>query len=406
MAKLLIIGAGAAGLFAAGSALSKGHSVVIIEHSDAPGKKLLLTGKGRCNLTNNCNAEEIMKNTRRNSRFMFSALNALPPAQVIELFETTLGLPLKTERGRRVFPVSDKAQDVLSALLKYAQGAKIVYDSVKSLIMANGICTGVKLKSGAEYKADGVLIATGGMSYQSTGSTGDGYALAKSAGHSIVPPEPSLVSLVEKGSTAKSMMGLSLKNVQLTLIENNKEVFKEQGEMLFTHFGLSGPLVLSASAHIRDVKSGCCKVLIDLKPALTFEQLDLRIQRDFILLSNCAVSNCLQKLLPAKMQAVMLKMWGVDESIKVNQITKQQRAELCRLLKEFPVEIKDKGDLAHAVITSGGVDVKQVNPKTMESKIVSGLFFAGEVLDVDAYTGGYNLQIAFSTAHAVAVNFN
>lgn len=404
MAKLLIIGGGAAGLFAAGSAVDNGHTVSVLEHSGNCGKKLLLTGKGRCNITNDCSPEEIMKNIRRNPRFMFSALNSMPPASVMTLLRDRLNVPLKTERGRRVFPVSDKAQDVLGALLEYAQGAKIIYDGAKSLLIQDGACVGVKSKSGVEYKADAVLIATGGMSYQVTGSTGDGYILAKGAGHNIIPPEPSLVSLIEKGSIAKSMMGLSLKNVNLTLIENNKSVYSEQGEMLFTHFGVSGPLVLSASAHIRDVKNGNCKILIDLKPALSVEQLDARIQRDFALLSNCAVANCLQKLLPSKMQPVMIKMWEVNEETKVNQITKQQRARLCQLMKAFPIDIKDKGDLAHAVITSGGVDVKEVNPKTMESRITKGLYFAGEVLDVDAYTGGYNLQIAFSTAHAAAIN--
>ncbi|MEG1477103.1 MAG: NAD(P)/FAD-dependent oxidoreductase [Oscillospiraceae bacterium] len=404
MANLIIIGGGAAGLFAAGSAIKCGHKVTIAEHMPQLGNKLLITGKGRCNLTNNCDKEEFLKNVRRNPRFLYSAISALTPQDVMQLFENELSLPLKTERGRRVFPQSDRAADVLDALTRYAHGTKFVHAQVKNLIIQDGTARGVALQDGTKLLGDAVLVATGGVSYAVTGSTGDGYRFAKAAGHHVVTPEPSLVSLVEKGNTAKKLMGLSLKNVNLTVFEANKPVFSEQGEMLFTHFGVSGPLVLSASAHIKDIKHNPCRCEIDLKPALSEETLDKRIMQDFLLLANKDAANCLVKLLPAKMQPVMLEQWGIDANIKTNQITRADRQKLIKLLKAFPIELSDKGDLAHAVITSGGVDVKEINPKTMESKLVNGLYFAGEVLDVDAYTGGYNLQIAFATAHSAAVN--
>ncbi|MEG2500221.1 MAG: NAD(P)/FAD-dependent oxidoreductase [Oscillospiraceae bacterium] len=404
MANLIIIGGGAAGLFAAGSAIKCGHKVTIAEHMPQLGNKLLITGKGRCNLTNNCDKEEFLKNVRRNPRFLYSAISALTPQDVMQLFENELSLPLKTERGRRVFPQSDRAADVLDALTRYAHGTKFVHAQVKNLIIQDGTARGVALQDGTKLLGDAVLVATGGVSYAVTGSTGDGYRFAKAAGHHVVTPEPSLVSLVEKGNTAKKLMGLSLKNVNLTVFEANKPVFSEQGEMLFTHFGVSGPLVLSASAHIKDIKHNPCRCEIDLKPALSEETLDKRIMQDFLLLANKDAANCLVKLLPSKMQPVMLEQWGIDANIKTNQITRADRQKLIKLLKAFPIELSDKGDLAHAVITSGGVDVKEINPKTMESKLVKGLYFAGEVLDVDAYTGGYNLQIAFATAHSAAVN--
>lgn len=404
MANILIIGAGASGLFAAGTALSQGHKVTVVEHSASPGKKLLITGKGRCNLTNNCTRDEFFQNVRRNDRFLYSCFGGLNAQDVMNLFEYELGVKLKTERGGRVFPESDNAHEILNALLSYANGADIIYDNVKSLIIENDVCKGAKLDKHGAFYADSVFVATGGLSYQVTGSTGDGYRFAKQAGHNVVTPEPSLVSLVERGNIAKSMMGLSLKNITLTLVENGKEVFNEMGEMLFTHFGVSGPLVLSASAHLRDVKNGNCKILIDLKPALSAQQLDARILKDFALMQSKETANCLQKLLPSKMQPVMLKLWGIDQTKKVNQITKEERQKLIELLKAFEIEIKEKGDLAHAVITSGGVDVKEINPKTMESRLVKGLCFIGEVLDIDAYTGGFNLQIAFSTAYAAAKN--
>ncbi len=403
MANLIIVGAGAAGLFAAGRAARLGHQVTVLEHMDRPGKKLLITGKGRCNLTNDCPPEEFLKHVRRNPRFLFSALAACPPEKVMRLFEEELGVALKTERGRRVFPQSDRAQDILDALLRWAAGARLETGAqVRALWLEDGRCLGVELEDGRRMRGDRVLVATGGVSYPVTGSTGDGYRLARQAGHTVVPPEPSLVSLVERGSTARRMMGLSLRNVALTLWEGKKELFREQGEMLFTHFGVSGPLVLSASAHIRNLKKYSYRLTIDLKPALTREQLEKRVQGDFQLLANKETANSLTKLLPASMQPVMLDLWGVDPNKKVNQITRTERIRLVELLKDFPIELKEKGDLAHAVVTSGGVAVKEVDPKTMQSKQCPGLCFAGEVLDVDAYTGGYNLGIAFATAWAAA----
>lgn len=408
MADVVIIGAGAAGLFCAGWAVRAGHRVTVLEHMPTPGRKLLITGKGRCNLTNACDEQEFLKHVRRNPRFLYSALAACPPAQVMALFEDELGVPLKVERGRRVFPQSDSSRDILAALVRFAQGAHIVYDGAQALLFQqeDGAkrVRGVRGQSGQEYRAGAVVVATGGVSYQATGSTGDGYRFAKAAGHTVVPPQPSLVALVEKGDVAKHMQGLALKNVALTLWEGARPVFCEQGEMLFTHFGVSGPLVLSASAHIRDMNKYPYRLTIDLKPALSAEQLEARVLRDFSALANRQAAHALDGLLPASMRAQVLAMWGVPPEKRVNQLTRAERRALCTLLKALPIEIKEKGSLAHAVITSGGVDTKQVDPKTMESRLCAGLYFAGEVLDVDAYTGGYNLGIAFATAKAAALH--
>jgi len=345
----------------------------------------------------------------------------------MELFESR-GVELKVERGRRVFPVSDKAEEIRQALLRYAQDAEIVYDGAKKLLLeelppepeaAPAVpenprhpkkkkagpalrCVGVRGTSGKEYRADAVLVATGGVSYPTTGSTGDGYRLARQAGHTLVEPVPSLVSLVSHDPDCKKMMGLALKNVTLTLFEDGKDIFEEQGEMLFTHFGISGPLTLSASSHLGDMKKHKYHAEIDLKPALSEEQLYDRITRDFALLANHAAQGALVKLLPASMQPVMVARWGIDPATKANQITREQKRELVRLMKHWNVPIDARGDLAHAVITSGGVSVREVDPRTMQSKKALGLYFAGEVLDVDAYTGGYNLQIAFCTAQSFA----
>ena len=428
MTDLLVIGGGAAGLMAAGAACARGLTVTVLEHNPkGPGQKLLITGKGRCNVTNDCTAEEFLRHVRTNPRFLFSSLGAFPPAKTMELFES-LGVELKVERGRRVFPVSDKAEEIRKALLRYAQDAELVHDGARKLLLeelppeaeeAPAVpenprhpkkkkagpalrCIGVRGTSGREYRADAVLVATGGVSYPTTGSTGDGYKLARQAGHTLVEPVPSLVSLVSHDPDCKKMMGLALKNVTLTLFEDGKAIFDEQGEMLFTHFGISGPLTLSASSHLGDMKKHKYHAEIDLKPALSEEQLYDRITRDFALLANHAAQGALVKLLPSSMQPVMVARWGIDPATKANQITREQKRELVQLIKHWRVSIDARGDLAHAVITSGGVSVREVDPKTMQSKKALGLYFAGEVLDVDAYTGGYNLQIAFCTAQSFA----
>lgn len=426
--KVLVVGGGAAGLMAAGAALRQGHEVTVLEHMEKPAQKILVTGKGRCNVTNDCTAEEFLHHVRTNPRFLFSSLGAFPPAKTMELFES-LGVELKVERGRRVFPVSDKAEEIRQALLRYADGADILHDGAKKLLLEPLAqpeeapaapedprrpkkkkpgpayrCVGVRGTSGREYKADAVLVATGGLSYPTTGSTGDGYKLARQAGHTLVEPVPSLVSLVSNDADCKKMMGLALKNVTLTLHEDGKAIFEEQGEMLFTHFGISGPLTLSASSHLGDMKKHRYEAFIDLKPALSEEQLYDRITRDFALLANHAAQGALVKLLPSSMQPVMVARWGIDPATRANQITREQKRELVQLMKHWRVSIDARGDLAHAVITSGGVSVREVDPKTMQSKKALGLYFAGEVLDVDAYTGGYNLQIAFCTAQSFANN--
>lgn len=426
--KVLVVGGGAAGLMAAGAALRQGHEVTVLEHMEKPAQKILVTGKGRCNVTNDCTAEEFLHHVRTNPRFLFSSLGAFPPAKTMELFES-LGVELKVERGRRVFPVSDKAEEIRQALLRYADGADIVHDGAKKLLLEPLAqpeeapaapedprrpkkkkpgpayrCVGVRGTSGREYKADAVLVATGGLSYPTTGSTGDGYKLARQAGHTLVEAVPSLVSLVSHDADCKKMMGLALKNVTLTLHEDGKPIFEEQGEMLFTHFGISGPLALSASSNLGDMKKHRYEAFIDLKPALSEEQLYDRITRDFALLANHAAQGALVKLLPSSMQPVMVARWGIDPATRANQITREQKRELVQLMKHWRVAIDARGDLAHAVITSGGVSVREVDPKTMQSKKALGLYFAGEVLDVDAYTGGYNLQIAFCTAQSFANN--
>ena len=401
MGHLIVVGAGAAGLMAAGAALEQGHTVTLLEHEEKPGKKILVTGKGRCNVTNDCDLETFLQNVRTNPRFLYSAFSAFDTAAAMALFEG-LGVPLKVERGRRVFPVSDRAEDIRRALVRYAAGAELRTEEVTKLLLEEGRCVGVSCQSGRQYRGDWVLVATGGVSYPGTGSRGAGYALARQAGHTVRPPVPSLVSLVAQGGECRRMMGLALKNVSLTLYQDGKSIFQEQGEALFTHFGLSGPLVLSASAHLGDLAKHKYEVGFDLKPALSHEQLYARLNRDLTALANRDAANCLVKLLPASMQPVMVERWGVDPAKKANQLTKEERLALVDLMKDFRIRIRDRGDLEHAVITSGGVAVKEVDPRTMASKKCPGLYFAGEVLDVDAYTGGYNLQIAWCTAQAAA----
>jgi len=375
-----------------------GHKVTILEKNNRPARKLMITGKGRCNLTNLCDEDTFIKNVVTNPRFLYSAIHAFAPQNAMDFFAGQ-GLPLKVERGSRVFPVSDKAVDVVDALVRAVQkaGCKIVQDTVSSLQTENGCITGVRGQK-KDYPVQKVIIATGGLSYPKTGSTGDGYALAESAGHTIVPPRGSLVPLVEKGGLCASLQGLALKNISVKVFtESGKQVFEEFGELLFTHFGLSGPVILSASGHMKPQTP--YRVSIDLKPALDDKQLDLRLQRDFEKHANRDFVNSLSDLLPSKMVEPFARCTGIPLNTKAHQITRAMRGQVLRLLKDFSVPIVDFRPVDEAIVTSGGVSVKEVSPKTMESKLVPGLFFAGEVLDVDAYTGGFNLQIAFSTGY-------
>lgn len=402
MTDLLIVGAGAAGLMAAGAACARGLRVTVLEHNPkGPGQKLLITGKGRCNVTSDSDVREFLPYVRHNGRFLYSSLYAFPPSAAMELFES-LGVPLKTERGRRVFPQSDRAADVLAALRSYAGEAEFLRGSAQKLILEEGVCRGVVTDRGQTLRAAATLIATGGISYPVTGSDGSGYQLARQAGHTIVDPQPSLCSLVSPDPACRKMMGLSLRNVRLTLLCDGKPLFSEQGEALFTHFGLSGPLVLSASTYIEDLARHRYVCAFDLKPALDEKTLYDRLTRDFAALGGHSVQGALEKLLPHSMRPVAVEKWGVDPATQAAQITREQKQALVRLCKHWEVPITALGDREHAVVTAGGVDVRQVDPKTMASKCCPGLYFAGEVLDVDARTGGYNLQIAWSTAQAAA----
>lgn len=403
--EVIVIGGGASGAFSALISARMGRKVILFEKNERIGRKLRITGKGRCNLTNNCSGDELMNNIPVNPRFLYSAFSAFSPQDTMNFFEE-LGVPLKTERGKRVFPVSDKADDIADALEKALKkaGVKIIHESVKHILTDDNICTGVITSDGKEYNAQSVLLATGGKSYPLTGSTGDGYIMAKELGHTVTNIYPSLVPLVIKEKFCSDMMGLSLRNVALKLFDQNKLIFSEQGEMLFTHFGVSGPLILSASSHIRDMQSGRYTISIDLKPALTLQQLDKRIQRDFSENQNRDFINAVRNLLPAKMIPVAVKLSGIPENKKANSITKEERLHFAELLKNFTLTVRDFRPVDEAIITSGGISVKEINPKTMESRLVSGLFFAGEIIDVDAYTGGFNLQIAFSTAYSAGIN--
>lgn len=403
-ADVIIIGGGAAGAMAGVHSARFGNRTLIFEPNGRIGKKLRITGKGRCNLTNNCNVNDMISNIPRNPKFMYSAFSQFSAEDVMNFFEWS-GVPLKTERGNRVFPVSDKASDIVSALeneLKTA-GAKLAAERVKSLIIEDGVCLGVRTSSG-EYRSRSVLIATGGKSYPSTGSTGDGYMLAESAGHTVIPPVPSLVPIVCSEKYCSDMMGLSLKNVVLSLYDGNKKIYSELGEMLFTHFGVSGPLVLSASSHIEKMQRDRYKLYIDLKPGLTHDRLDARLKRDFDENINRIFGNSLSKLLPSKLIPTAVRLSEIEGERRVNQITREERLKFVQLLKAFPLTVKDFRPIEEAIITSGGVCVKEIDPKTMASKLVKGLYFAGEVIDVDGYTGGFNLQIAFSTAYCAAMN--
>ena len=404
MTDTIIIGGGAAGCFAAVHAARFGKTVLLFEKNEKLGRKLRITGKGRCNVTNNSSTEEHMKNIPVNPRFMYSSFAGFDAESTMSFFEE-LGVPLKTERGNRVFPVSDKADDIAEALAKEMKklGVKVINKRVSKILTENGAVCGVSA-GGEEYRSQSVLIACGGKSYPATGSTGDGYTLAQSLGHTVTELKPSLVPLVSPDKYCAEMMGLSLRNVTIDLMDGNKSIYSEMGEMLFTHFGVSGPLVLSASSHIRDMQPNRYRLIIDLKPALSPEQLDARIQRDFAENLNRDFQNGIRKLLPAKLIPAAVKLSGIAPERKINGITKEERRKFGELIKAFPVRISGFRPIDEAIITSGGVSTKEINPKTMESKIVSGLFFAGEVIDVDGYTGGFNLQIAFSTGYTAGMN--
>lgn len=397
----IVIGGGPAGMLAAIIAAQHGQKVLLLERGNRLGKKLLITGKGRCNVTNDCDLREILKNVPRNGRFLYSALSAYSPEDVKNFFED-LGCPLKTERGNRVFPVTDRSSSILDALRQALSEAKVTvaYEKrVTDIMTQDGHVTGVAVGK-EKYNSDWVLLATGGMSYPSTGSTGDGYNLAQRLGHQIIPPEGSLVPLEAEADCAL-MQGLSLRNVGVQLIdEDGKLLYSDFGELLFTHFGVSGPTVLSASAHLTAKK---CKLLIDLKPGLDETKLNDRILRDLQMYKNRSMENALTDLLPRSMIPVVLKRLEIDPTMQANALNKLKRRALVELLKNFPVQLSGKRPVEEAIITSGGVNVTQISPKTMESKLVNGLYFAGEVIDCDAYTGGFNLQIAWSTAFAAAI---
>ncbi len=397
----IIIGGGPAGMFAAITAAQRGQKVLLLDKNDRLGKKLLITGKGRCNVTNNCTAQEVLQNTPRNGRFLYSAMTAFPPEKTMAFFEEN-GCPLKTERGNRVFPVTDRSQSILDCLQNALRrsGVTVRTGRVKSILTLNGAAVGVRTEK-EEVSAKWVILATGGASYPATGSTGDGYAMAAQLGHTVVPAEGSLVPLETAGQDCQDMQGLSLRNCGVKLLNaKGKVLYKDFGELLFTHFGVSGPTVLSASCHL---KGEGCRLIIDLKPALEDNKLDDRIQRDLELYKNRSMENALTDLLPRSMIPVVLRRLNIDPDMQANSLTRQKRRALVELLKAFPVEISGKRPVSEAIITSGGIKTGEIDPKTMESKKVPGLYFAGEIIDCDAYTGGFNLQIAWATAYAAAM---
>lgn len=400
--RIAIIGGGAAGLFAAASYTpSADNEIYVFEKNKYTGKKLLITGKGRCNVTNACEQSDFLKNIPVNPKFLFSSFYTFSNNDTISFIEE-IGVPLKVERGSRVFPVSDKAIDIRNALHKKAEnnGVQFIYKEVERIEKKADLFS-VKTKS-EEYKFDKVIIATGGISYPLTGSTGDGYKFAKSFGHKIISPKPSLVPLVCKDKWCAELMGLSLKNISFKIINstNSRVEYEDFGEMLFTHYGISGPVVLSATSFVRSFENSNMLAVIDLKPALTLEQLSKRILSDFNNNKNKDFQNSLSQLLPSKLIPVIVKLSEISPHKKVNEITKEERLKLVELIKNLTLHISGTRPISEAIITSGGVSVSEINPKTMESKLVEGLYFAGEIIDVDAYTGGFNLQIAFSTAYA------
>ena len=404
--RVIIIGGGAAGLMAGAESAKRGNETVILEKMPRPARKMMITGKGRCNVTNACfELDELIGNVTTNGRFLYSAFSSFMPYDTIALVENE-GVKTKIERGNRVFPESDKAVDVVDAFVSNAKrsGAKFVQGTAKAFEMADGKIISVILQNGEKLPCDAVAICTGGKSYPLTGSTGDGYTLAKSVGHTVTPLRPSLISLVASNNFIPRLQGLSLKSVSIKLYENEKEIYSDFGEMLFTHYGVSGPVILSASAHMKNPREYKYTLELDLKPALDFNTLDKRLIREFEANNNKDFINSLASLLPNKLIPVIVRMSEIEPSEKCNSITKEKRQKLARLLKCIKINITDFRPIEEAVVTSGGVNVKEINPKTMCSKIVDNLYFAGEVIDVDAYTGGFNLQIAFSTGYLCGNN--
>lgn len=396
---LIVVGAGAAGMMAAGNAAANGLSVLMLDKNSRPGRKIMITGKGRCNVTNNCDRDRLMTAVKRNPRFLYSAFDAFTPQDTMDFFEN-MGVPLKTERGNRVFPQSDKAVDIVDALYAFTKQYGVQYrqNRVTGLIADENGISGVQTADGSRYTAKAVLLATGGKSYPGTGSTGDGYTLARSVGHSVTELSASLVAIETSDRWASELMGLSLKNVTLTVTKGKKKAVSEIGELMFTHFGVSGPLVLTASSEIEGQPSDY-RMTIDLKPGLDIEKLDARLLRDFADSKNRDIKNSLDRLLPKSIIPIVIMQSEIDGDTKVNSITRQQRQKLCETVKAFEIKPKALRSIEEAVVTRGGVKISEVSPKTMESKIVKGLYFAGELLDIDAVTGGFNLQIAFSTGY-------
>ena len=394
---LVVIGGGAAGMMCAATAADRGLKVILLDPNRQLGRKLRITGKGRCNLTNNCEIKTFMQNIPGDGRFLFSALNRLSPADTMALFESR-GLELKTERGNRVFPVSDNANDVAGTMARWCarSGVTTLRYKAKKVVVENGAVTGVETEKGL-IPCRAAAVCTGGLSYPLTGSTGDGLRFAQALGHSVTPPRASLVPLESPDAYCAEMQGFSLRNVVLSAYEEDKLIYKELGEMLFTHFGVSGPLVLSASAHMRHMGSKNYRLEIDLKPALDEKKLDARILRDFEKYANREFKNALSDLAGSAMIPVLVRLSGIPEDTKVNSVTREQRMKLLHLFKAFPVTVSGTRPIDEAIVTAGGVNTKEINPRTMESKLISELYFAGEVLDLDGYTGGFNLQIAWST---------
>lgn len=400
-----VIGGGPAGLIASAVAAKNGRKVILLDKNDVLGRKLRITGKGRCNITNSADISDFIGMVCTNRNFLYSAFYSFTNQDLINLIKN-LGVDVKEERGGRIFPKSDSAKDVADAFVKYAKnnGVVIKKDTVKEVKKNSDGSFYVFADHYGKIQSDKIIIATGGVSYPLTGSTGDGYKFAQNLGHTVIEPQPSLVPLTVSEKYISELQGLSLKNVSINIEKNSKSIYSDFGEMLFTHYGLSGPVILSASSNLKDVEKNNCKIHIDLKPALDFNQLDKRIQRDFEKNSNKNFSNSLDDLLPKKLIPVIVELSGISPYTKVNQINKTQRNCLCGLIKDFTFVINGTRPIDEAIITRGGVNVKEVNPSTMQSKIAEGLYFAGEVLDVDAYTGGYNLQIAFSTGYLAGLN--